>query len=131
MGKHTRIIHANGEEFILKDGKEYPYRFYHKFIDYLDDWWGSRDFRAKQSLFADSGTRYYGDGGTIHNTNHITIETHNGKVVAVWFRCQPLPFKQSIAGAERAYEMERMYKDFHTTLHGVEVSDNRISEKTK
>jgi len=33
-----------------------------------------------------------------------------GNVVAVWFRCQPLPFTQSIAMGERAEEMRSMYE---------------------
>jgi len=50
-------------------------------------WWEKKQAFAKPS-------RYYGDGGTIHSTNHLDIEVRNGEVVAVWFRCQMLPFRQ-------------------------------------
>lgn len=49
------------------------------------------DFLLKQVL-ADPD-RYYGDGGTIHGTTHLDVEMQDGKVVAVWFRCQVLPFR--------------------------------------
>ena len=55
--------------------------------------------------------RFYGDGGTIHNTDHVDVEVHEGRVVAVWFRCQPLRFKQSDWGPQRAEEMIEMYRD--------------------
>ena len=42
-----------------------------------------------------SDTRYYGDGTTIHSTGHLDVEVFEGKVVAVWFRCQMLPFEQA------------------------------------
>ena len=48
----------------------------------------------------------YGDNRTIHGTKHLDIETDSkGKVVAVWFRCMTLPFKQSYASKERVKEM--------------------------
>lgn len=38
-------------------------------------------------------TRRYGDNNTIHDTNHIDISLdEKGNVVAIWFRCQMLPF---------------------------------------
>jgi hypothetical protein len=52
----------------------------------------------------------YGDDGTIHRTGHLDVEVDNyGKVVAVWFRCMPLPFEQSHAEPHRALDMNRMY----------------------
>ena len=66
--------------------------------------------------------RYYGDGGTIHSTNHLDVETHNGTVVAIWFRCQMLPFKQFEVGGERAGSMEDAAGDL-PWLTGVEVHD--------
>lgn len=77
----------------------------------------------KQRLAAPS--RYYGDGGTVHQSTELAVETHHGTVVAVWFRCQPLPFLQHEVDAERATEMERLAFD-HTSLPrltGVEVLD--------
>lgn len=52
----------------------------------------------------------YGHGKTIHQTQELDIEVdENGKVVAVWFRCIALPFKQMNVDNERAWEMERLY----------------------
>jgi len=65
--------------------------------------------------------RYYGDGGTIHSTNHLDVETHHGKVVAVWFRCQMLPFVQTEVDDARATDMESA-KGL-PRLTGVEVLD--------
>ncbi len=37
----------------------------------------------------------YGHDRTIHRSGHLDVETDdNGNVVAVWFRCLSLPFKQ-------------------------------------
>jgi hypothetical protein len=84
-------------------------------------------FQKKQTLAAPA--RYYGDGGTIHHNGELSVETHCGTVVAVWFRCQALPFHQSEASGERAIEMERMYgnekQDCGVILTGVEVLDER------
>jgi hypothetical protein len=38
--------------------------------------------------------RFYGDGTTIHGTTAIDVEVEDGVVVAVWYRCQMLPFVQ-------------------------------------
>lgn len=55
-------------------------------------------------------TRYYGGNGTIHRTGHLDVETRNGRVVAVWFRCQMLPFEQhELDSDERAKDMEAAY----------------------
>jgi hypothetical protein len=50
-------------------------------------------------------TRFYGGTGTIHSTGHVDVETRNGNVVAVWFRCSMLPFEQTKVGLDRAEEM--------------------------
>lgn len=55
--------------------------------------------------------RFYGDGTTIHNTGHVDVETHNGEVVAVWFRCQPLRFNHVEVDEERANSMKKSYED--------------------
>lgn len=47
----------------------------------------------------------YGHDKTIHSTEHLDVETHNGKVVAVWFRCAMLPFEQAEVDGERARSM--------------------------
>lgn len=80
-----------------------------------DDWW-----RAKQG-YAKPG-RYYGDGGTIHATRHLDVETHLGDVVAVWFRCRTLPFVQHEVDAARADAM-RGSGATAPALTGVEVVD--------
>lgn len=77
-------------------------------------WW------AKQKLAGDS--RYYGDGGTIHHSGHLDVETYEGKVVAVWFRCQMLPFEQHDVKADRAAQMTRAAEDL-PGLTGVEIRD--------
>ena len=75
-------------------------------------------WRIKQRLAGPS--RYYGDGGTLHHSGYLDVETHNGTVVAVWFRCQVLPFKQTEVGTDRASVMEDMSSAPGIT--GVEVS---------
>lgn len=77
-------------------------------------------WKAKQKLAGTS--RYYGDGGTIHHSGYLDVETYKGEVVAVWFRCQVLPFKQTEVDAERAREMRRG-NDYLPGLTGVEVQD--------
>lgn len=54
---------------------------------------------------------HYGDDGTIHRTSTVNVERDpaTGAVVAVWFRCLPLPFTETVCDAERAEEMRRMY----------------------
>ena len=47
----------------------------------------------------------YGYSSTIHGTQHLHIETRHGKVVAVWFRCCMIPFKQVFVDGDRAKEM--------------------------
>lgn len=79
-------------------------------------------WEEKQRLAAPS--RYYGDGGTIHHTGHLDVEVRDGQVVSVWFRCQPLPFKQTDVGESRGREMESMYAEVRDIqLTGVEVLD--------
>lgn len=73
----------------------------------------------KQRLAAPA--RFYGDGGTIHATEHLDVEVHAGKVVAVWFRCQVLPFEQHDVDLRRAVEMGHMQAPAGMT--GVEILD--------
>ena len=56
------------------------------------------------------GTRYYGGNGTIHGTTELDVETRDGKVVSVWFRCCLLPFRQTEVDKSRADEMTQAYK---------------------
>lgn len=48
---------------------------------------------------------------TIHQTTELDVETHDGKVVSVWFRCAALPFKQIEVDDHRAKEMQDMMHD--------------------
>lgn len=58
-----------------------------------------------------TGLRYYGSDMTIHAGGEVNVELdHDGHVVAVWFRCQPLPFTQTITNSGRAQEMRNMYR---------------------
>jgi len=53
----------------------------------------------------------YGDNHTIHRTGHLDVETDKeGQVVAVWFRCYALPFRQCHVDDERAENMRDMYE---------------------
>lgn len=51
-------------------------------------------------------TRLYGGDRTIHDTEHLHVEVHKGEVVAVWFRCQMLPFEQVGVDKHRAVDMK-------------------------
>jgi hypothetical protein len=87
--------------------------------------WKLRHWYRRQKEFRRTGTRYYGDGGTIHSTGLLNIEIFNGEVVGVWFRCQHLPFDQTEVDDYRATELSRLYANGAPPLHGVEV-ENRM-----
>lgn len=58
-----------------------------------------------------TGIRYYGGDGTIHGNGEVNVELDiKGRVVAVWFRCQPLPFTQRVVREGRAQEMRAIYQ---------------------
>ena len=78
-------------------------------------------YAAKQELA--SPARYYGGIGTIHNNTELDVETDIvGRVVAVWFRCQMLPFNSTRVDAHRAREMREAQANL-PRLTGVEVLD--------
>ncbi|MBM0257370.1 hypothetical protein [Micromonospora sp. 4G55] len=53
---------------------------------------GGDTWDMKQALAAPG--RFYGDGGTIHGSTWLDVEVDDaGTVVAVWFRCQTLPWR--------------------------------------
>lgn len=81
-----------------------------------------RRSRAAQELPEVPAVRFYGDGNTIHSTGHLDVETRDGKVVAVWFRCQMLPFKQAEVGASRASIYTPDDNDWLPALVGVTVT---------
>lgn len=77
-------------------------------------------FSERQELAEEAGNRFYGLNGTIHGTTHLDVEVDaEGKVRAVWFRCQLLPFRQVKARGLLACDDE--YNRLE--LHGVEVRD--------
>lgn len=51
----------------------------------------------------------YGHDRTIHGTQHLDVETHDGEVVAVWFRCMMLPFEQRTVSLDRGEQMVDAY----------------------
>lgn len=62
-------------------------------------------WQRKQELAGETGARYYGNGGTIHGTTQLDVETDaDGNVVAVWFRCQQLPYRQTRVDDRRVRE---------------------------
>lgn len=87
---------------------------------------GKTLFQRKQALAREGGSRYYGDGGTIHQTGEVNVELDkDGKVVSVWFRCQMLPFTQRVVDDRRAAEMRQAYFDIPVSrMSGVEIVDN-------
>lgn len=88
------------------------------------NWWRTRAWRRRQREFERTGTRYYGDGGTIHHSGHLDVETKDGKVVSVWFRCQLLPFSQTEVHESRADSMTAVYAQHDMPeLCGVELRD--------
>lgn len=82
-------------------------------------------FQRKQKEARRTGARYYGDGGTIHGSGFVHVEVCDGEVVAVWFRCQQLPFQAVEVSKARGTEMRRAFADIRdeVCLVGVEVVD--------
>lgn len=53
----------------------------------------------------------YGHDKTIHQTRHLDVETDTqGQVIAVWFRCLRLPFRQSWVQPPRALAVRAGYE---------------------
>lgn len=70
-------------------------------------------------------TFIYGRNKTIHNGGEVNVEIHNGKVVAVWFRCVHLPFTESEAGEARAADMRRLYEKPAPKVVSVELEKQK------
>ncbi len=67
-------------------------------------------------------TRRYGGKNTIHQTGHIDVEIDSeGVVVAVWFRCMPLPFQQTIVDSNRAAMLQANFNQPIHKLIAVEI----------
>lgn len=80
-------------------------------------------FRRRKGV-TPGAPRVYGFDKTIHRNEVLDVEVRHGEVVAVWFRCQPLPFNQSNAAESRAKEMRSMYaEDQMPGLVAVTVQD--------
>lgn len=75
-------------------------------------------WQLKQELA--SPGRFYGDDMTVHHTTVLDVETHNGNVVAVWFRCQLIAFQQVEVDENRKTEMAHASAPLIT---GVQVND--------
>lgn len=130
MNSRWALISNGGPWRILNnDGTERPYRWYHKVYDKIFNWWWFRNWRKLQSAVGED-KRFYGDGGTIHHSNHVDVETDaGGAVVAVWFRCQPIPFRQTKSDQQRCKEMVGMYEaNPAPDLCGVVVRDKKSKE---
>jgi hypothetical protein len=56
-------------------------------------------------------SKFYGGGGTIHQTPRFNVSLHKGRVVSVWFRCLAVPFDQNEVDEARAIDMDRMYAE--------------------
>jgi len=76
-----------------------------------------RTWRKKQKLASPS--TYYGGEGTWHRNEMLDVETHDGVIVAVWYRCMMLPFRRIEVDAERANEM--LKSPASKRLTGIEV----------
>lgn len=72
------------------------------------------------------GSFFYGDGTTIHHTNYLHVETHGTRVVAVWFRCRLVPFKQVEVPTQRADEMTDASKSLPALTGLTFVEDGEI-----
>lgn len=81
----------------------------------------------------DDAGRVYGHDRTMHRNEELNVEVNgHGKVVAVWFRCQSLPFEQSDVSTTRSNEMRGMYANGHTPrLVAVHVVDHKQRERVR
>ena len=89
-------------------------------LDEFRVYWDAKQNAAK---LTDPHARYYGNGGTLHGDTVLDVEVHNGQVVAVWFRCQQLPFAQHDVLDDEAAEALMASKSRLPMLTGVEVVD--------
>jgi hypothetical protein len=81
----------------------------------VDDVW-----QAKQALAHPS--RYYGEGGTIHGTTELDVEICDGTVVAVWYRCQQLPYREVQVSRSRVADVVHLEGEL-PAITGVELLD--------
>lgn len=63
---------------------------------------------------------FYGGDGTWHQTGYVDVQLNkDGDVVAVWFRCRMLPFKQSTE-----YTADEVPQQGHGSIKGVVFEDD-------
>lgn len=64
----------------------------------------------------------YGNEDTWHDSTVLDVETdRRGNVVAIWFRCQMIPFRQTVVDEARASEMTSHNEDLQLELHAVRL----------
>lgn len=64
----------------------------------------------------------YGNSDTIHDTTVLDIEVDSkGHVVAVWFRCQMLPYRVTIVDEYRASELSFHVDSPLPEIHAVKL----------
>lgn len=62
---------------------------------------------------------FYGGDGTWHQTGHVDVQLNKkGEVVAVWFRCRMLPFRES-----RSYTADSVPQQGQGSIKGVVFED--------
>lgn len=87
---------------------------------------------AKVIEISNSQSRFYGGDNTIHHTGHLDVETRDGEVVAVWYRCQMLPFEQEEVDDDRARSMRSAMHHpagpYGMFIEGIELSDTLTAE---
>lgn len=67
----------------------------------------------------------YGDDKTVHASDYVNVEVNSvGQVVAVWFRCHPVLFKQSYADRTRSVQMEAMYSKQQPGIKAIVFDEN-------
>jgi hypothetical protein len=66
------------------------------------------------------GTKPDGSRNTIHASTHFDVETKDGKVVAIWFRCLLVPFEQHEIDEDRARDLTDAFP-LNITVLGLEV----------
>jgi len=85
--------------------------------------WNGEDYSVKLTNLGDTvydTPRIYGGSGTIHQNTSVDVETNKtGEVVAVWFRCQPIAFVQTVVDVSRSQEMKSMYSEPSNPVPGV------------
>lgn len=93
-------------------------------IKQIRNWWNNRNPNILK----------YGYDKTIHQTGEVNIERDpkTKAVVAVWYRCMPLPFTDEITDVARAKDMREMYKT--GLIHKIvavdfEVNNNQWTNK--